>query len=425
MKINIIILILIIIVILYFLYLNTETFKQKELTNSNSNIENLPGSYCDITGLYVLDKKKNIEKFIEHETNAPTITNTLAPVSSPIENIIDEILENNSLFALSVTIPIKGIYPENMINPPETKYVKVYLSVANKSKNYSKCTNLSGMLSLRPKLTKGGIFYLSKESRNILKKKYPYKYLDFYDVIYNSTLKKNYIQSMFYSLHLYNTRNYITYCAEKCQNKRGFCAQETLFTKRSTEYPGVDANGNKKTDDYNLKNLLKFVIEGDTATSTKVTPYFISMDPDEKIHFLTNEYNTKYDKNGYKRVIQVPIYDKNQRPFYKEPVYINTNTPSTTKYFKPASKLHTDEPSITNTPSITNAPSNTILAFEKIIIKNLEPILTDFNTDAYVRQQKMGIQETQVTKNDAYMHYALKFDIEIFTKQQVNRLPTN
>ena len=179
MKINIIILILIIIIVLYFVYLNTETFKQKELSNSNSNsnIENLPGSYSDITGLYTLDNKK--EKVIENYTpgtNAPTESNTLAPVSSPIETTLDNIIANNLPFALSVTIPTRGVYPENIKNPPATKNVKLYLTVANKSNDYSKCTNLAGMLSLKYKLTKGGVFNLSKENRNLPKKKYPYKY---------------------------------------------------------------------------------------------------------------------------------------------------------------------------------------------------------------------------------------------------------
>ena len=422
MKINIIILILIIIIVLYFLYLNTETFKQKDLSNSNSNIENLPGSYSDITGLYTLDNKK--EKVIENYTpgtNAPTESNTLAPVSSPIETTLDNIIANNLPFALSVTIPTRGVYPENM-DHPAIKNVKLYLTVAHKSNDYSKCTNLTGMLSLKSKLTKGGVFNLSKENRNLPKKKYPYKYLDFYKVIYDSILKDNYIQSMFYGLQLYNTRNYISYCAEGCQNKRGFCAQETLFNRISTEYPGLDANGKKRKDDYNLKNLLKFVIEGDTATSKKVTPYFVSIDPDERIHFLTNEYDTLYDKNGHKKLIQVPIYDKNERPYYMEPVYVNTHTPSVQKHFKKAHKLHTDTPVITHAPSITNAPSNTILSHEKIVIKNLDPILTDVDTDAYARQKVMGIQETQVTKNDAYIHYALKFDIEILTTEAADAL---
>jgi hypothetical protein len=338
----------------------------------------------------------------------------------------NKIIANKSRFALSVTIPMNGVYPPDMKNPPPATNVKLYLTVANKSKEYEKCTNLSGMLSLEPTLTQGGAFYLSKENRNIPKKKFPYKYLDFYNVIYNLNLKQDYLQSMFYGLRLSNTRNYITYCAEGCEDKNGFCAQETLFNTKTTKYPGKDDDGNNRIDLYEIKNLLKFVIEGDTATSTKVTPYFISMDPDEQIHYLTNSYNTVYDTDAYKKLKQVPIYEKDERPYYKQPVYVNINTPSYITTFTPAHKSHTDSPSNTDeihhAPSL-DTPSSTKLTYENVVIKKLDPILNDFDTDGYARQKIMGIQETQVTKNDAYIDYALRFDIEILTQEEVDALP--
>jgi hypothetical protein len=426
MKINTIILILVICLVLYYLYLKTEKFTQEE--SSNLNIEKPSGSYSDITGLYTLDNKNKKEKVIENytPTSTPTESNTLAPVSSPIETIIDKIIANKYTFALSVTIPTNGIYPPDMQNPPVAKDVKLYLIVANKSTEYEKCTSLSGMLSLEPTLTKGGAFYLSSENRNIPKKKYPYKYLDFYNVMYDSNLKQEYIQTIFYGLRLANTRNYISYCAEGCDDNNGFCAQETLFNTKTTKYPGKDDDGNDKTDLYDIKNLLKFVIEGDTATSTKVTPYFVSIDPNERIHYLTNNYNTVYETDGYKKLKQVPIYEKDERPYYKQPVYVDTNTPSYITTFTPASKSHTDSPSNTDeihhAPSL-NTPSSTKLVYENIVIKKLDPILNDFDTDGYARQKIMGIQETQVTKNDAYIDFALRFNIEILTKEQIDALP--
>lgn len=429
MKINTIILILVICLVLYYLYLKTEKFTQEE--SSNLNIEKPSGSYSDITGLYTLDNKNKKEKVIENytPTSTPTESNTLAPVSSPIETIIDKIITNKYRFALSVTIPTNGIYPPDMKNPPVAKDVKLYLTVANKSKEYEKCTYLSGMLSLEPTLTQGGAFYLSRENRNIPKKKYPYKYLDFYNAMYDSNLGQEYIQTIFYGLRLANTRNYVSYCAEGCDDNNGFCAQETLFDTNSTKYPGKDINGDNRTDIYNIKNLLKFVIEGDTATSTKVTPYFVSIDPDEQIHYLTNNYNTVYETDGYKKIIQVPTYEKDERPYYKQPVYVDTNTPSYITTFTPAS--HTDSPSNTdeihhapslNTPSL-NTPSSTKLVYENIVIKKLDPILNDFDTDGYARQKIMSIQETQVTKNDAYIDFALRFNIEILTQEQIDALP--
>ena len=112
---------------------------------------------------------------------------------------------------------------------------------------------------------------------------------------------------------------------------------------------------------------------------------------------------------AYKKVVQVPIYEKNQRPYYKQPMYINTNTPSTQEM-------------ILNAPSL-NTPGATKLSYENVVIKNLEPILADIDTDMYAKQNVRSIQETQVTKNDAYLNYALKFNVEILTQEQIDALP--
>lgn len=439
MKINTIILILVIVVVLYYLYLKTEEFTQDSSNSNtiiNTNIKNiLSGTFSDITGLFTTDNVKK-EKDIETYTpaiNTPT-DSTLSPVSSPVETIIDKIIANNYTFALSVTIPINGVYPADMPNPPAATDVKLYLTVANKSKEYNKCTNLSGMLSLEPTLTKGGAFYLSFEQRSIPKQKYPYKYIDFNKVVHDPSTNTDLLQSVFYGLRLARTLNYVTHCAEGCEDNNGFCAQETLEKRVSTEYPGKDYNDTPRTDLYNIKNLLKFVIEGNSSTSTTVTPYFVSLDPDERINFLTNSYNTMDNMEAYKKIIQVPIYEKNQRPYYKQPVYVNINTPSSSsphqRTFSPAHKSHTHSPShspsIKHAPSLhspSNSPSATKLSYENIVIKNLDPILANIDTDTYAKQNVMSIQETQVTKNDAYIDYALKFNIEILTQEQVDALP--
>jgi len=424
MKTETIILILIVVLVLSYLYLNTEKFTQKLV---NNNIEkNLLGSFSDITGNYILDKtprKKIIEKYTTDEST-PSNSSTLSPVSSPVGTIIDKIIANNYTFALSVTVPTNGVYPADMQNPPATTEVKLYLTVANKTKDYNKCTELSGMLSLQPTLTKGGAFYLSFEQRSIPKQKYPYKYLDFTNIVHDSNTNTDLLQSTFYGLRLARTLNYVTHCAEGCENNNGLCAQETVS---STKYPGKDFSGKPRIDVYNLKNVLKFIVEGNSSTSTTVTPYFISLDPDERISFLTNMYNTVDNTDAYKKIVQVPIYEKNQRPFYKEPVYVNTNTPSVHhRTFTPAHKSHTHSPSdsrpINHAPSL-HSPSSTKLSYENIVIKNLEPILANVDTDAYAKQTAMSVQETQVTKNDAYLDYALKFNVEILTQEQYEALP--
>lgn len=419
MKISTIILILVIIFVIYYLYLKTEEFTQEESSNSNSNSKSniekiLSGSFSDITGLFKTDSVKK-EKYIENYTpaiNTPT-DSTLSPILLPIDTIIDKIIANNYTFALSVTIPMKGIYPADMPNPSATTDVKLYLTVANKNKEYNKCTDLSGMLSLEPTLTKGGAFYLSYEKRSIPKEKYPYNYIDFNSVVHDPDTNTELLQSVFYGLRLARTLNYITHCAEGCEDNNGFCAQETLENRVLTEYPGKNIDDTPRTDEYNIKNLLKFVIEGNSSTSTTVTPYFVSLDPDERISFLTNMYNTVDDMEAYKKVVQVPIYEKNQRPYYKQPVYVDTN--ATTQ------EMILTAPSLDITSS--NSPSATKLIYENVVIKNLEPILADIDTDMYAKQNVRSIQETQVTKNDAYLDYALKFNIEILTQEEADALP--
>ena len=41
----------------------------------------------------------------------------------------------------------------------------------------------------------------------------------------------------------------------------------------------------------------------------------------------------------------------------------------------------------------------------------------------YAKQNVRSIQETQVTKNDSYINYALKFNVEILTQEQIDALP--
>ena len=365
--------------------------------------------------------------------------NNLSPIIPQSQDIITKIISNNYIFALSVTVPTVGIYPSNMENPPAETNVKLYLTVANNTDNYNNCTSQSGMLSLEDKLTKGGLFNLSAVHRLIPKNKYPFKYLDFNNVIFNSDINEKFAESIFYGLTLYKSPNYISYCMEGCENKDGYCAQEKTD---NSQHLGSDNDGNNKTDPYKLKNLLKFVIEGDSNTSTTVTPYFISMDPEERIHFLTNNYNTIYDQDAYKKIVQVPIYEQYERPYYKQPEYINTNSPSIKHHhvFTPSHHPHTPShhphhtprgthikhaPSLSPSLSPSNSLSSINLVYAKNVIKNLEPILSKIDSNQlndYAKQDKRTVYETYVTKNQAYIDYALKFNIEILTVDEANAL---
>ena len=112
-------------------------------------------------------------------TNESNQSASLSPITSQINTILDKLTKNNYTFALSVTVPTVGIYPPDITNPPEVTNIKLYLTVADKTEDYSSCTSLSGMLSLQPTLTKGGLFFLTSQPRSIPKNTYPYKYIDF------------------------------------------------------------------------------------------------------------------------------------------------------------------------------------------------------------------------------------------------------
>ena len=288
---------------------------------------------------------KNIDtSYIVHD-------NQLAPIIPKELNIIDQLVNNSTPFMLSVTVPSSGVYPTNMENPPSNNEVKLYLTIANTNKNYSTCVNTSGMLSLQENPTRGSIFTLNSITKYLPKNTYPYDFIDFFNTSFNKGDNSQYIMSKFYGLQAYSSDNNVSFCMQDCEGAHGFCAQEDRLNITSKK------NGPNKTDQYGIKNYMKFIIEN--SSNNLVTPYFISLDPEEKIHFLANNYNTLVNPNGYKQLVQVPIYEDNKRPYYKKPIYIDNNAPS----------------------SIVVAPKNNdIEGFdETLVLKDEEVVITNLN----------------------------------------------
>jgi len=336
---------------------------------------------------------KNIDKsYIVHD-------NELAPIISPELNIIDQLTDNNTPFMLSVTVPSSGVYPTNMENPPSNKDVKLYLTIANTNENYSTCVNTSGMLLLQENPTKGSIFTLNSIIKYLPKNTYPYNFIDYFNTSFNIGDNNHYIMSKFYGLQAYSSANNVSFCMQDCEGENGFCAQEDRLNISSKK------NGLGKTDQYGIKNYMKFIIEN--ASNNLVTPYFISLDPEEKIHFLANNYNTLVNPDGYKQLVQVPIYEDNKRPYYKKPTYIDNTEPDNSNI-----EGFDDE----------DDGSKLVLKDEEVVITSLNRVLADVDPDAFAQKNTMTVEETQVMKNDAYLNYALKFTIEKLTPEQIAKL---
>jgi hypothetical protein len=323
-----------------------------------------------------------IQSVCSIESCNPTLIN-LAPIISAPLNAIEQLIEDKQIFALYAMVTKKGI-PSNMYTD-KNKY-KVYLSVTlDPSGNSNLCGSSSGMLKFTNNLTQGSIFNASKEIRRFLKSDKPYKYLDFHNTEMNVIKKTTLIESKFYNLSLVKNNYSLTYCLSGCDqsNKNGFCAQEN---------PKMNKNHQSKfTDDqYGIKNYMKFKFESDGS----VTPYFLSMDNNEQIHFITNKYNSIDNDIGYKTLVQVPIYKDGA--YYEIPDVV-----------------------------IQNSISFPIV--KKVPILGLNATYTDQEITNFQESIAMSPEETKAFLNDAYNEYAMSFFIEEIDPKliNINDLPLN
>ncbi len=309
----------------------------------------------------------------------------LSPIIPASLNPIDELIQSNTMFALYAKLTKKGI-PSNIFSDP-AEY-KVYLSItldADGSSN--QCGSTSGMLKFTNNLTQGSIFNVSKAIRRIPKLSEPYKYIDFYNVLTNTTTNTSMLESTFYNLSLVTNKHSLTYCTENCDqyNNYGFCGQEN---------PNNNINKQSKIskdDQYSLKNYMKFKFESDGS----VTPYFIYMYNDiERIYFITNKYNSIDNDIGYKTPVQVPIY--NNGIYYEMPDVFIQNSISF--------------------PTVKQVP-----------LSGFNSVYTEQEKTTFNESISMSAEETKAFLNDAYTDYSISFFIEKIdpTVTIINKLPLN
>jgi hypothetical protein len=334
----------------------------------------------------------NIEygiKIIDNNKNANLISNIKSNIIAKNDTIIDTLVKQKKSFALYYMVTKESITKENTVNTP-SETIKMYLTVPL-TINYNPCDEENGMLTFNEKLTKGAVFNISEVERIFEKQNVPYKYIDYYKIRYNNINEKWYVYSMFYNLRLRYNKYSISYCQNNCDknNENGLCAQEQI--RKIDTFKSMYVN---KDDNHGLKNLIKFKIEKDDNLSSTITPYFISMDPEEKIHFITNNYSKITDigiDNDYKTIVQVPIYNDHEH-YYTQPEYDT--------YWKSYQSKNID-------------------------IKGLSSIYNQAEIDDYQSAASFSIPQTKVDKNDAYKLYAYNFSIEIIEDDVYEKLPLN
>ena len=364
-----------------------------------------PGSIY--VNLYIYpETNKDLTKYVNN--NIPSILiidnlrNKLVNTNFPMSSILKEMDKNYGIQIIQdieVYRSFAELVPENLtiidklIKSGETfaLYTKVQnLAIPNSNGNnvisekmYLSYDIKNGMMMFSDKLGKNSAFNLSKVMRKFKKKEEPYKYIDFNRTIVEDKIE--YIESTFYNLSLKYNNLSVTYCQQDCDNSNvnGLCAQEVYQTNKPSSFPGKD-----KTDRFNLKNLIKFKIEEDN----KITPYFISMNPEERIYYLTNKYSTLESPSDYKTIVQVPVYTNNEQ-YYSTPVY-NKNNQNTKGYY----------------------------TYENTNMVNLSPVYTNDEIKDFQERQSMSISDTMIDENSAYKLYAYDFDIEIISAEVYDKL---
>jgi hypothetical protein len=303
-----------------------------------------------------------------------------------INTILDDLIQNNTTFALYTYVTKKTIPESSTKTPP----VKMYLTVSMSGSRYTPCNMDNGMIKFSDHLSIGGVYYLSKQKRRFPKNKTPYKYIDFKKIIIDNVSGSQYIESTFYNLVLHNNNYSVTHCQKNCDthNINGLCAQEIYDDHKLSYNVANNEDGTIRKDIYHIKNLMKLKIENDGS----VTPYFITMDPVERIYYITNKYSTLEKPNDYMNLVHIPTYEDN-KAIYNVPVY---NTP------------------LGKEPYYTN---------EKKDIKDMLSYYSESQISDYQNGTPLLITDTLVTENDAYHSFAYNFHIEILTPDQINSIP--
>ena len=322
---------------------------------------------------------------------------TLAPIIAKQETLIGKIASNTGkkiIYVLYTYINKSFLNTDNTISKSDQE--KVYLTVNNSTGKFSLCNYDDGMLKLSPTLTKGALFQLNSEY-----KYFPihgvYDHLDFESIVkIDGELK---YKSLFYKLNSYSSRYNVTYCAENCSDNDGFCAQqkEDLTTNPNYQsmfngYTTINDTKIKNIDPYNIKNYIKFKIED--ANQKLVTPYFISMNPSQRIYFFTNKLAFANDTEAYYKLNTVPIYSD----VISEPPYYES-----CKYEK-------------------DLLENNNLIYTKTNIHDIKKIYSPDDINEYNKKTFLLPEDTYAFKNDAYLKYALQFFIEELSDNDISKI---
>lgn len=373
-------------------------------TNTNDRMSNL--SLLELLGTTLSENIPNtftILKDIDttYGTNGVKLLKDNTIYTSLSSNIpkrtsnLDEIIDKNIPFALWTYVSNDSI-PEIS---DKTKY-KMYLTTSMTSDKYEPCKQdgilckEDGMLSFNSELTIGAIYNLKKVTKYFPKNSDLYKYIDI-DHITIDSFKRPIIASTFYNLSLNVNQYSVSYCQNGCHvdNKNGICAQEKITIGGNDK---SSISGNK--DMYNIKNYMKIKEEPDGT----ITPYFISLDPVEKIYFITNKLSTTEKPYDFKTIVQIPIYppdnDEKEKKEKKGPYYERL------QYNK------------TNNINYYEIVRTSITGLNNKYNDNLEQ---EYDNNEI---RSFSSTETHAFKNTAYTDYAYSFYIEPITSQQIENL---
>jgi len=337
----------------------------------NTLTNTIENTYKILPNIDITYGTNGIRLFKDDTVSVSSISNISIKTS-----VLDQFINNKIPFALYTYVK-----NESIPSISNTSY-KMYLTTSMTNDEYIPCSK-DGMINFNPELTIGAIYNLNTVKKYIPKNLSPYKYIDFDSITYDSMTKRAVIVSTFYNLTSYANGYSVSYCQQDCHadNENGMCSQEKILIGQNDK----SSKSGKYSDLHNLKNYMKIKEESDGT----ITPYFISLQPVERIYFITNKISTTYKPHDFKTIVQVPQYE-DYLSYYETPVY-NTST-----------QMYSDK--------------------KQIPITNLNLEYTTDEIENYNNTPSFSASETHAFKNSAYTDYAYSFYIEPITNQRIQEL---
>jgi hypothetical protein len=364
----------------------------------------------------------------------------------------------------------EGIYPDNtVIESTEPK--KLYLKVNNDNTfNLGKCNSVNGLLELceESEVSKNCVFKLSNVDKKVfVKESTPFKYIDFTNSHEDPNVKKTVVESEFFNLQLYSSKNSVTYCAEGCEKEDMFCAQEDtsshLYAKNNGytyERKPVNsmstANSMSDANSMSTANLMSATNLMSTANLKSATnPMERTVTPMGVIYNSTpiSDPASTFDPKAKANLIKYSLTDKHKIKNYIKFKIEDTKTMLVTPYFlskNPIEQIYffTNKYNILKKPNnykkIIQVPiyqdpndlagsqkpyyetpvyRNNALTYEKTLITGLNDHYDDHVISSFKDRLSMKNVETLAFKNSAYEFYSLQFYFEPIMNSEINALP--